>query len=76
MVLHVTADESGGSGSGSLAVIAGGVAGGLIVMISFCIILYLCCVHKRKKGMYVLGVSSVHTFTIWGVFEGKISWNS
>ena len=51
--MYITAGESGDSGSGSMAVIAGGVAGGLIVVISFCIVLYLFCGHKRKKGSYV-----------------------
>ena len=57
--MYITAGESGDSGSGSMAVIAGGVAGGLIVVISFCIVLYLFCGHKRKKGMCVCTCSII-----------------
>ena len=56
-------DESS-SGSGNTGVIAGGVAGGLVVFFSFFIVLYIFCVRKREKGTYVCTCFIIYLYYI------------
>ena len=48
-ILYVDERSSGSANTG--VIIAGGVAGGLVVFFSFFIVLYIFCVRKREKGI-------------------------
>ena len=50
--MYYYVDEGSGNG-GNVGIVAGGVAGGLVIFFSFFIVLYIFCIRKREKGTYV-----------------------